>query len=59
MGEKRNAYTIMVENSEEKRPPGRPRRRKENNIKWVVERYDGVVWIGLIWFRAETNGGLL
>jgi hypothetical protein len=29
----RNAYKILVGNSEGKRPLGRPRRRRENNIK--------------------------
>jgi hypothetical protein len=33
MGEKRNAYRILVGNLEEKRPLGRPRRRYVNNIK--------------------------
>jgi hypothetical protein len=31
MGEKRNAYRILVENPEEKTPLGRPRRRWVNN----------------------------
>jgi hypothetical protein len=31
MGEKRNAYTILVRNPEGKRPLGRPRRRWEDN----------------------------
>jgi hypothetical protein len=32
MGEKRNAYMILVGKAEVKRPLGRPRRRWENNI---------------------------
>jgi len=32
MGEMMNTYYILVGNSEGKRPLGRPRRRKENNI---------------------------
>jgi hypothetical protein len=32
-GEKRNAYRILVENPEGKRPLGRPRRRWVDNIK--------------------------
>jgi hypothetical protein len=33
MGEKRNAYRILVGKPEQKRPLGRPRRRWEDNIK--------------------------
>jgi hypothetical protein len=33
MGEKRNAYRILVGNPEGKRPLGRPRRRWVDNIK--------------------------
>jgi hypothetical protein len=33
MGEKRNAYRILVGKPEEKRPLGRPRRRWADNIK--------------------------
>jgi hypothetical protein len=28
-------------------------------FKWILERQDGVVWIGSIWFRTGTSGGLL
>ena len=33
MGEKRDVYTVLVEKPEGKRPLGRPRRRREDNIK--------------------------
>jgi hypothetical protein len=26
---------------------------------WILERYDGMVWIGLIWLRIGTSGELL
>jgi hypothetical protein len=28
-------------------------------LKWFLERQDGIVWIGLIWLRIGTSGGLL
>jgi hypothetical protein len=36
MGEKRNAYRILVGNPEEKRPLGRPRHRWMDNIETDV-----------------------
>jgi hypothetical protein len=38
MGEKKNAYSILVEMPEEMRPLGRPRRRWVDNIKIILER---------------------
>jgi hypothetical protein len=37
MGEKMNAYRILVGNPEGKRPLGRPRRRSVDNIKMDLE----------------------
>jgi hypothetical protein len=59
MGEKRNAYRIFLGKPESKRPRGRPRCRKVNNIKTDLERSAGMVWIGLIWLGIGTSGGLL
>jgi hypothetical protein len=36
MGEEINAYRILVGKPKGKRPPGRPRRRSEGNIKMVL-----------------------
>jgi hypothetical protein len=49
MGEKRNAYRLLVGNPEEKRPLGRPRRRWIDNIKMdLLEIGLNVVdWTGL------------
>jgi hypothetical protein len=33
MKEKKDSYRVLVENPEGKRPPGRPRRRWEDNTK--------------------------
>jgi hypothetical protein len=60
-GEKRNANRILVGKPEGKEPLGRPRRRWVDNMKMDRReiRWDGMVWIGLIWLRIGTSGGLL
>jgi hypothetical protein len=49
MGEKRNAYRLLVRKPEEKRPLGRMRRRCLDNIRMdpVELGWDDVDWIGL------------
>jgi hypothetical protein len=56
MGEKRNAYRLLVGKPEGKRQLGRPRCRWVDNI---IERWDGVMWTGLVWLRIGTGGELL
>jgi hypothetical protein len=46
MGEKRNAYTLLVRKPEGRRPLGRPRRRWVDNIRMDLARGD-VDWFGL------------
>jgi hypothetical protein len=55
MGEKRNAYMILVGNPEGKRPLRRPRRRWVDNIKMdLIEiGWDGMDWIGLAQDRDQ------
>jgi hypothetical protein len=60
MEAKRKACRIFVGKLERKRPLGRPRCRWEYNIKMDLrERWVRVVWIGLMWLRIGTSGGLL
>jgi hypothetical protein len=49
MGEKRNAYRLLMGKPEERRPLGRPRRRWLDNIRMdlVEVGWGHVDWIGL------------
>jgi hypothetical protein len=49
MGEKRNAYGLLVGKPEGKRPLGRPRRRLVDNIRMDLGEvvWGDVDWIGL------------
>jgi hypothetical protein len=51
-------YKVLVGKPEEKRPLGRPRRRWDDNIKWIFRKWDGV-WTGLNWLRIGKDGGHL
>jgi hypothetical protein len=64
MGEKRNAYKLLVGTPEGKRPLGRPRRRWVDNIKMDLGEvgWSDVDWIGLAQdrnrWRAVVNSVL-
>jgi hypothetical protein len=55
MGEKTNAYRMLVGNPEGKRPLGRPRRRWVDNIKMDLREigWDGMNWIDLAQDRDQ------
>jgi hypothetical protein len=57
MGESTGIYRVLVGKPEEKRPLGRPRRRREDNIKMDLQEagYGGMNWIDL----AQDRDGWL
>jgi hypothetical protein len=59
MGEKRNAYRLFTGKPERKRPLGRPRHRWWIIIGWILEKWNGVMWTGLVCLRIGTGGELL
>ena len=59
VGERRGAYRVLVGTSAETRSLRRPMRRWEDNIKIDLHEVEWATWIGLIWFRMGTGGGLL
>jgi hypothetical protein len=28
-------------------------------LRWILDKYDGVVWTGFVWFKIGNSGGLL
>ena len=53
VGERRDAYRVLVGKSEGKRPLGRPRRRWEILLEWIVKKYGSVMWIRLPYVRDK------
>jgi hypothetical protein len=61
MEEERNVYRVLMGNPEGKRPPGRPRRRWEDEIRMDLREigWGSVDWIQMAqdrdWWRALVN----
>jgi hypothetical protein len=60
MGERRNAYSILAEKPEGKRPLGRPRGRWVDNIKMDLREigWNGVDWIDLAQDRDQWRASV-
>jgi hypothetical protein len=58
MGVKKNAYRLLVGKQEGKRQLGRPSLCVSIILGWILERWDGVMWAGLIWLRIGRGGKL-
>jgi hypothetical protein len=56
-GEGRGVYSVLVGKPEGKKPLGRPRRRREDNIKMNFRKWDVGAWTGSNWLRIGTGGG--
>jgi hypothetical protein len=48
----------FVGKTKEQRTFGEPNRGWENVVK-MDRKYGGMVWIGVMWLRIRTDGGLL
>jgi hypothetical protein len=59
MGERRGVYRVLVGRTEGKRPLGRPRYRREDNIKMDLQELGCGGMVELIWLRIWTGGGNL
>jgi hypothetical protein len=52
MGDRRCIYRVLVAKSEGKRPLGRTRHRREENIKFDLQK---VWWGGMDWIKLAQN----
>jgi hypothetical protein len=59
MREKRNAYRILVESQKDRDHHEYLDVGRRVLLKRIVEKYDGVVWTGLIWLMIGYSGVLL
>jgi hypothetical protein len=59
IGEKRNAYRLLVGKREEKRPLGRLRRRWLDNIRMDLVELGWGMWTEFVWLRIGAGGELL
>jgi hypothetical protein len=58
IGERRGVYWVLIGKPEGKRRHGRPRHRREDNIKTDLPELGCGVWTGLIWLCVGTGGHL-
>jgi len=56
MGQRTDAYRVLVGRPEGKGPLGNPGRRWKDNIKRIFKKWDGEAWTLLIWFNIVRSG---
>jgi hypothetical protein len=59
MGGYEIACQVVVGKLGGKRPVGRPRRRREENIKISLTEIEWWLWSGFIWLKTRASGELL
>jgi hypothetical protein len=59
MGEGRGAYRILVGRPEGRKHLEDPGVDRRIILKWILKKWYGGAWTGLIWLRIGTGGGLL
>jgi hypothetical protein len=57
MGEGTGIYRVLVKRLEREKPLGRPRSRREDNIKCTLERYRSMGRTAFDWLRIGSGGG--
>jgi len=55
----RDAYSILIGIPDGKRPLGRPSRRWEKILEWILRNWGGKVWNGFVWLGIVTSGGIM
>ena len=59
VGERGGLYGVLVGNPEGERSLGRPKHRREDDIKMDLREVECGEWTGSSWLRMETGGGHL
>jgi len=59
MVERRGAYSVLMGKRKGKGSLGRLNRRRVDNIKMDLQKWDVGVWTGFIWLSTGTGGGHL
>jgi hypothetical protein len=57
MGKGRGVYRVLLGKPEGKRLLGDPGVDGRIIFRWILRKWDVVVWTGLGWLRTETGGG--
>jgi hypothetical protein len=55
MKKKRNTWRVLVRKQEGKGPLGRPRHRRKDSIKYILNKYDERIWTILAWLKRENS----